>query len=319
MKRICYAFAALGLTLSVTCYAEETTNTKSSFTHLDKIVAIVNREAITQSELTKEMEEAKKHMEHANQPIPSPPEFKKLVLDNLIAKNLQMQLIHSKGIKVSNEDLDQAVQSVAKANKISVEQLKTALEQSGVNFDQYKAQIHDQLLLQKLQQEAVVKTVTMKPEDVTEFVRKNKDKFNQYNAYHVIDIALPTPDTSTNQVEALRKQATEISNQLKNGKDIDEVIKEHPLAEKNDLGWGALPEFPSLFQSRIAAMRVNTTSAPLQAPNGFHVLKLVEAKGENLKPSEKDLKNLAFQQKVSEAVKEWVQKLRDDSYVKIMN
>lgn len=318
MKRIFTLILVLGLSVSMTSFAEEQVNTKPSFTRLDKIIAIVNREIITQSNYNKELEQLKKQAEHTNQPLPPENQLKKMVMDNLIAKSLQMQLAKSKNIKVTDEDLDKAFKTIAKANNITIDQLKEALKQTGVSWDEYKVQIHDQLMLQKIQQEEIAKTVTLTPEDVIKFKRENRDKFSQYNSYHIIDILLPVAETS-NQTQDVKKQATEMVQKLQATKEVEDVLKQYPTAEKNDLGWRSIGEMPSLFQSRVAAMKVNNVTSPFQAPNGFHILKLLDAKGEGMAPSENDIKNMTFQNKINAAIKDWVKKLRQDSYVKIMN
>lgn len=298
----------------------QTSSTNTSFTRLDRIVAIANREVITQSQLNKELEHAKKQFEQANQPLPPQAELRTKVLDALIAKNLAMQLCKKRGITASDEDVNKAINNILKMNKIDLTQLKHALEQQGMSFDTYKQTLTDQIAMQKLQQEEVAKNITVTPEDVKKFIRENKSKLNSYNAFHVIDIVMPISDNATNtQIDSLRKQASEVGSLLQKGKSVEEILKQYPYAQNNDLGWRSLGEFPSLFQAKVAALNVKSVSSPIQAPNGFHVLQLLEAKGENPKLSDADLKNLAFQQKVSAGIKEWTDKLRKDSYVKIMN
>lgn len=320
MKRIFTLFIFFGLFFSIVSYAEDAANNKPTYTHLDKIIAIVNREVITQSELNKEIELAKKQFQHTDQPMPPEDVFRKEVLDHLIAKSLQMQVARSKGINVTKEEQDKAIESIAKSNNINVEQLKEGVAQSGMDFDQYKRQIAEQLLIQKLQQEEVAKNITITDEDVKKFKQENRDKINQYSAYHVIDILLPFSETADQgQINEIKNQASALSQQLQSGKEVDVALKQYPYAEKNDLGWRALGEFPSLFQSKIAAMRIHNVTTPIPAPNGFHILKVVDAKGQTVNPTENNIKNMVFQQKVSAAVKDWIQKLRNDNYVKIMN
>lgn len=320
MKKIYYAFFILGLIYSFNILGEETSSTKPTFTRLDKIIAIVNRDPITLSELDKEMDRAKKQFEQTNQPLPPPAQFRKEVLDNLIAKSLQKQLCQAKGINIKQEDVDKTVGNIAKANKLSLAQLKEAIEHTGLNYEDYLIQIKEQLALQKLQQEEVAKNVTLTPEDVKKFMRENKNQLTKYNAFHLVDVLIPVGESEpSNRITEVKKQATHLAQQLQVSKDFDVTLHQYSSAEKNDLGWRALAEVPSLFQSRVASMNINDVTAPIQAPNGFHILKLLDAKGENAKPSEAQLKGIVFQQKMQIAVKEWVQKLRNDAYVKIIN
>jgi peptidyl-prolyl cis-trans isomerase SurA len=321
MRRIYYIALLLGVLVSLNSHAQNAMS-NSPIKRLDKIVAIVEREAITQSELEGEMEKIKKQLEHFNQPIPSQAELRKQVLDVLIAKNLQLQIAKQQNIQVPEEDVNAAIESVAKNNKISVSQLKEAVERTGITYDEYHKQIREQIILQKVEQQELGKKVTLTPEDVKKFARENKAKFNQFSALHVVDILLPVDEKAGSaEKERAKKQATEIAKQLQSNKEkeVEAITSEFVNAEINDLGWRSLTEIPSLFQAKVAVMQVNGISPPLQAPNGFHILKLVEVKGQTIQPTETQLQNLAFQEKMAEAVKEWIKTLRNEAYVKIMN
>lgn len=300
--------------------AQSNASKSSGFTKLDKIVAIVNREVITQSQLNTEIDHVRKTMEQSNQPLPPPGELRSKILDGLIAKKLTLQLCESRNITASDDDVNKAIDKILKMNNIGLDQLKGALAQQGLTFDNYKKNLKDQIAMQKLQQDEVARTVTVTPEDVKKFVRENKDKLNGYSAFHVIDVVMPiTEAASTTQVDSLRKQANEVVTSLQKGKSIEEILKQYPYAQNNDLGWRSLGELPSIFQAKVAGMSVKSVSSPVQAPNGFHILQLVDAKGDNHKLSDADLKNLVFQQKMTDGVKEFTDKLRQESYVKIMN
>lgn len=317
-KIICTLFSILLLFPVIT--PAQTSAKSSNFTRLDRIVAVVNGEVITQSQLSKELERTKKHYEQSNQPLPPAGELRTKVLDALIAKSLTLQLCNKRGIKASDDDVNKAINNILKMNKIDMAQLKQALEQQGMSFDSYKKTLSEQIAMQKLQQEEVAKGITVTPEDVRHFVNENKSKLSGYNAFHIMDITMPIADNASNtQIDSLRKQANELSLALQKGKSLEEVLKGYPYAQSEDLGWRSMGELPSLFQAKVAEMHVKSVSTPIQAPNGFHVLQLLEAKGENPKLSEADLKNLAFQQKVSAGIKEWTDKLRKESYVKVMN
>lgn len=316
MNKIVKTSLLLSIFISLPAIAQTTETTKASFTRLDKIIAVVNREVITQSQFDQEMDRAVKQLQKTNQALPEPQKLRKEVLDHLIDKNLQMQLCKNKGIRVSDEDVNKAIQTIATGNRISIEKLKEAVTQTGVSYDEYKKQIQEQLLLQKIQQEEVAKTISFSEADVKKFMRDNKDKLNQYSSYHVVDIVFPCEEGAKN-AEQIKKQANDLSMQLQKENNLDVALKNYPYAEKNDLGWRQLPEMPSLFQAKIASLKINGATTPVPAPNGFHILKLVEAKGQGMTLTEKDAKNLAFQQKVTEAIKEWSKTLRKDAYIKI--
>lgn len=314
MKKFYFLFVSLGLLLSGYCLAQN----PSSFTRLDKIVAVVNTDIITQSQLNKEMATAKKQLEHEGGPMPSEKDLRKDVLDQMIAKNLQMQLAKAKDVQVTEADVDKVIANITKNNKMNLEQLKQALTQSDTNYTEFRSRIHDQIMMQKLQQQEVAKNVSVSPTEVKEFYRTNNGK-SQYNAFHLVDVLLPLQENAPQAKFAeLQEQARALIQALSKNEDIDDALKSYPTAEKSDLGWRAINEVPSLFQPKVASLRIKQMTPPIQAPNGIHILKLVDAKGENIKITEKDAQNMVFQHKMVEEIKLWVAKLRKDAFVKII-
>jgi peptidyl-prolyl cis-trans isomerase SurA len=285
---------------------------ESNVTRLDKIVAIANQDVITSSQLTKEMDHAQKQLERTNQPILAPAELRKQALNNLILKSLQLQLCKTTNIQVSEGDVDKAIANIAESNKLSVDQLKEVIKQTWLSMKQYTKELQDQMLIQKLQQEQVSKDFTFTPEDVKKFIRENKNKFNQYGAYHVIDLLVPITEHSTQEQTKVKKQASQLAAQFKATHDIDTLLTQYPQTEKIDMGWRSFAEYPSLFQQSLSTMKLNDVSAPIAAPNGFHVLKLIETRGETAELSDKDMKNLAYQEKAQKFVKEWLLTLRQN-------
>lgn len=303
MKKI--LFLALCVTLLFS--AASRANTNGDFTRLDRIIAVVNTEVITESQLDNELGQAKKQMEHSNMPIPSDGELRKKILDHLIDKALQVQLAKQKNIKVSNTELQTAIENIAKQNHLTLDQLKPALEQSGLNYSEFQARIQEQIMLQRLQQQEVVsKNVNITDEEVNAYLHKNQGRMQNYSAFHVLDM-----------IAANEKQAQLVTKNLQSNMSMEDITKQTG-AQNNDLGWRALTEFPSIFTTQIASMRVGEVSKPIHAPNGYHVLKLLDAKGDKVKLTKKDAQNLVFQTKASEAVKKWLEDLRKTAYIKIV-
>lgn len=290
----------------------------SSVTKLDRIIAIVNNDVITQSELNQEILQAKKQAQHTNSPLPPEGEIRKQVLNHLIDKNLQMQLARSKNIQATDQDIDTALNNIAKQNNMSLAQLKQALANSGTDYTEFRNRIHEQLLLQRLQQQEVVsKNLGITDQEVTEYMRKNQGK-HQYSAFHVIDILIPVAEVSSqDQMKSAQQRADTIAKNLRHGNSMD--TSKEPGIESNDLGWRTGPELPALFVTQIEALNKGGVTAPVKAPNGYHVLQLIDAKGEEIKLTKKDAQNLAFQKKAADAVQKWLQELRGSAYIKVMN
>jgi peptidyl-prolyl cis-trans isomerase SurA len=322
MKKIYGAlllFLSVSLTLDIFAETKPVVHKAASFTPLDKIIAIVNNEVITQSQLNDEIAQEKKQLQRANTPMPSDKEIHSKLLDQLIVKKLQLQLAKARNIQVTDADLDKAIDNIAKTNHLNLAQLKQALEQTGIEYPQFRARIREQILLSRLQQQEFAKTITLTSAEVKDFLRKNQGKMNSYNAFHLIDMVLPISDaTATAQITGLRQQAQTVAQKLQHGARQEDIVKQFSSLQSNDLGWRTLADLPPIFTEKLPTMNIGTISNPIQAPNGFHILKLVDARGESAKLTEKDAQNLIYQRKVTEKTQEWLKELRKTAYVKIL-
>ena len=320
-----YFFSALLFwAFSFPSYASITTTA-----HLDKIVAIVNGDVITQSELNKRMTMLSHQMAGVNSTTPKPSALRKLALDSLIDTLLQVQLAGRGGIQISDTEIDNVISNIAKNNHLTVEQLKQTLqEHEGLNFKEYREQLRDQILIGRVQQQALGRDVAVSEQEIQKVLR-NPPKINN-NApaqYHVADILIALPDNaSPDQIKAATATAHKVSTKLKQETDIEKVIKEFDTpkqqVQSTDLGVRKIDELPPLFAQEIAKMQVGQSTAPIKAPNGLHVLKLLEAQGappQNLKFTKERAQEFVFQQKLEKKLKPWLKELRDAAYVKIIN
>ncbi len=146
---------------------------------LDQMVAVVNDDLITRSELSKAVQVAKAQMAQSQNGI-SPPDktIEKQVLDQLINKKLQLQVVEAAGIKIPDAEVDKAITNIATQNNVSVEQLYEHVKQTGQTPASYRSDIREQIAMQRLQQHEVSKQVTITPDEGTAFRPSNA--FTQY-------------------------------------------------------------------------------------------------------------------------------------------
>jgi len=311
-----FLFAIMGGTFS-SAQAEQNNEA------LDQIVAVVNDDVVTKSELNKAMTIAKMQISQEHLPTPAETVLTKQVLDQLINKKLQLQIAKQVGITIPDDLLDQTIGRVAKQNNISIEALYQQLSHEGMTKTSYRDEIREQLTLQKLQQQEVVSHITISPEEVTAFMRSRVWQSNESKEYHLEDILIPLTDTpSSDEVIAAKKHALTIVDKLKQGQSFQKLAlaesgDKHAL-QGGDLGWRQLPEIPSAFAEYVTHLQAKEIAGPIQTPNGFHVIRLIAAR--NLAnaqgaPSKKQVEDLLLQRKFEEAVQNWVSKIRSQAFV----
>lgn len=285
---------------------------------LNKIVAIVNSDVITQNELDKRIILINHQSQASNSAA-----LRKQALDSLIDSLLQMQFAKSIGITISEAEIDNAISDIAKKNNLTVEQLKKSLlEYEGLNFREYREQIREQILLGRVEQQVLGKDIVVSEQEVQDVMRHPpKSTHNNIVAqYHVSDVLIELLNKDSSDI------AMKIATKLKQGADIEKTIQEYNINGQHitnqDLGIRKINELPTLFAKKIIGMQIGQTVGPIQAPNGLHVLKLLEAQG--IQPKEAQFtkdraQEFVFRQKLEKQLKPWLKELREAAYIKVID
>lgn len=297
--------------------------TKKAEQSLDGIVAIVNDDIVTKTELKHALKVAKMQFSQNANSLPEENVFQKQVLDQLINKKIQLQLAKQAGIKISDLDLDKTIENIAKQNNISTEALYNQLHNEGMTTVDYRNEMREQLTLNKLQQQEIINRITISPNEVNNFIKSQVWQTNGTKEYRLHDILIPISDTpSTEEITKAKDKASQVLARLKQGQKFREVAQsmsgdQHAL-QGGDLGWRILPEIPSAFTEQVAHMQEKELAGPIQTPNGFHIIRLSAvrisgSKKQNLKP--KEVEQMLLQRKFEEAMQNWVSKLRGQAFV----
>lgn len=296
MKKIVYVIFSIFVLLAMPC-------TFAAVETLNSVVAVVNQDVITQAELNTALVQAKQQLALSPNPNAySDAALRQMVLQQVIDQKLQLELAKNAKMSISEEQVNQAIAHIAKQNKLSVSELKDKLAQQNVKFSAYKKLIHDQLLVHQVQQSAVAGKVHVTDADLEAAKTMYASQMNTQQTFHVIDILADT-----------QAAAEKIAAQLKNGADIDKAAPN----QSTDLGWRTSATLPALFLDQLKNMKTGDISAPIQAPNGYHILKLLGTQGSSAAaPTKQQLQNIAYQMQFQKAVEKWMQEVRKTAYVK---
>jgi peptidyl-prolyl cis-trans isomerase SurA len=289
---------------------------------LDKIVAVVNDDVVTQSEYDSAMRIIKTQMSQQNMPMPGETALQKQVMDQLINKKVQLQVAKAVGINISDADLNNAVGKIAQQNNISDAELYSKIEQEGFSMVAYRGELREQMTIQRLQQQEVINHINVAPDEVNNFLTSKAWVSNSSNEYRLDDILIPVSDSpSTEELNKAKKYADNIIGKLKKGANFGTVAQTESASNAingGDLGWRSLAEIPSAFGDEVINMKKNSVAGPIQTANGFHVIRLVDVRNTDAKqqaPDRKQVESLLMQRKFEEAVQNWVSKLRGQAYV----
>lgn len=250
---------------------------------LDRIVAIVNKEVITLSELNDAVDMAQRELRRQGTPLPERSVLEHQMLERLILEKAQLQLAHSSGLRVDELQLDRAVQRIAENNKMTLADFRKALEGDGVSFDSWREQVRNQMLLTRLRQREVDDKVQVSDSELDLFLEqmKNRPEAVDYNLAHIL---IRVPDqASPERIEAARERAEKVLAEARAGRDFASLAASYSDApdalQGGALGWRNEDRLPQLFDAALAKMRPGDVSPVLRSPAGFHIVKLIDRRG----------------------------------------
>ncbi len=287
---------------------------------IDKVEIIVNSNVITSSQIATAMTQAKQQLASSHTPLPNEKALRKQVINNLIDQEIQRQMVARAGIKISDSQLNQAVLNIAKQNHMSLAQLKQAVETSGTSYAKYRKNIKEQMAFTQLQQQELVKNINVTDREVDEFIRNYKNVPQPNAEYHMEDIFVPLTDTpSPKEIAAAKQRAEKLLKQIQAGTNFRQLAAAQSSGSNalkgGDLGWKKLAEMPTIFADSLKTMKPGQVVGPIQAPNGFHLIKLTGIRNSNQKLTKNQVQQLIFRRKYGEALQTWMQKLRAGAYV----
>ncbi len=308
-------FALLLPCLSVTCVAAGADlvppTTTMPTVPINSVAAVINDTIITERDLNQEIREAKSQYLQHHMPIPSDKELRALILDNIIAKRLMLQIATQNHLEASDPEVNDAIAGIAKQSQLTLPQLKQKLAAEHISYDRFIKKIKEQIVLSKIQQQAVNGRIDITPEKLAKFKEKMA-KEQSMTEYHVTDYLIPlADDVSGSQKDAAHSSAEQLAQTLRQGKQPSAAVT------VNDLDWQPLAGIPDLFVTVIAKMRQGEVSAPVLAPNGYHVLRLLETRQTGRTIDDEQTRELMYREQYQATLKKWVDSLRNSSYVKV--
>ncbi len=276
MKRSIALFLIAG---AITCsaHAQLLTPAAAADQPLDRIVAVANDEVILQSELNDAVRSVQQQYAANPEQLPPADVLRKQVLDRLILMRLQVQKAQDQGIHISDADVNQAVNTVAQQNKITVAQLQAEVERTG-SFVQFRQQLADQITVQRLHESVVHDSVSVTDSEIDNLLQSPTYKAGEVHLGH-IQISIPGGADAA-AIQASQAKAEQAEAAIKGGMDFNAAAIRYSDAadalDGGDLGWRRLDDVPPAFAAAVTSMKAGDVSPPLRGPTGFHILKLFE-------------------------------------------
>jgi peptidyl-prolyl cis-trans isomerase SurA len=258
----------------------------------DFIVAVVNAEPITNQQVSAEVGRIQRQLAAERRAQPEPREIARQVLDQLISDRVLLQLARESGIKIDEPSIDQAEQSVASQNQLSVAQLRQQLQRENIDYPRFREQLRDQLLLSRLREREVDARVRISDAEVEQYLaeqqQRNSDPATQVlNMAHIL-VAVPEGASEAQQAE-LQAKAERILQRVRAGEDFAALAREFSDAPDRtnggQLGLRTADRYPPLFLEATRTLAPGGVSGLVRSGAGLHILKLIERRQPGLPPA----------------------------------
>ncbi|NCU01608.1 peptidylprolyl isomerase [Candidatus Macondimonas diazotrophica] len=299
---------------------------------LDRVVAVVNDGVVLRSELDNQIREIRARAAgQANGRLPPDDVLERQVLEQMIQKEIQIQLATRTGIKVSDDAVNQAIAGIARRNNMRLEDFIAAVEAQGLSYQALREDIRDDISIDQLRQREIARKIvvtdreianqleTLEGLDDTENGAEDKKMMvSETRARHI----LMRPSVVMDEAK-IRTTLADVRSQLVAGADFAELAKQYsedPTADQGgELGWlprgATVPE----FQQVMDALEPGQVSEPFRSRFGWHLVQVLERRQRDATDEalREQARQLVFQRKLEEATAAWVRRLREEAYVEI--
>ena len=248
---------------------------------LDQVVAIVDDDIILASELRESLETVRATLEAREMEIPEDEILVRETLDRLILDSIQMQLAVRYGVRIPDQQLDEAMTRLARQNGLTLEQFRVALEQSGQNYAMMREDLRDDLAIQRVQQGNVMRNINISEQEIDNFLNTEEGEAMTQPEYRVIQALLASSKNEPREeTKAKERYVDEVLASIQSGTPFEEAVSatEPYTFSGGDLGWRKLGDIPSMFAEVVPTLSMGEV-AKVQSSSGFHLVYLADALG----------------------------------------
>ena len=248
---------------------------------LDQVVAIVDDDIILASELQERVRGVRSTMESRGVEVPSDDVLIRETLDRLILDSIQLQLANRYGVRIPDQQLDEAMTRLARQNGLTLEQFRIALEQSGQSYAAAREGLRDDLAIQRVQQGNVMRNINISEQEIDNFLTTEEGEAMTQPEYQVVQALLSiSRGEDAAEIAAKESYVNEVLSNIQSGQPFEQAVSgTEPYAfTGGDLGWRKLGDIPSMFADTVPTLTVGEV-AKVRSSSGLHLVYLADAVG----------------------------------------
>lgn len=251
---------------------------------LDRVVAVVNNEVVTRLDLDEQVKVALQQLRRQGTPLPAQDVLERQLLERLVTSRVLVQTARETGLRVDDTQLQRSLERIAQENKLTPDAFRKALESDGVNFNRFRDEMRNEILIARLKEREVDSKILITDAEIDNYLKNQQNLGGKDDEYSLAHILVLVPEqASPEQIQAKRAAAEKALAQLKGGADFRQVsagVSDAQNAlEGGPLGWRPASRLPQIFVDSVKTMKVGDLSPVLRSANGFHILKLLDKRG----------------------------------------
>lgn len=255
---------------------------------LDEIVAVVDDDVITRSELDRATQSIAKQIEAGGNQLPPKSVLESQVLERMIIQQVQVARAEQIGIRVSDAEVDAALNNIARQNGLSLADMKAAIEKDGFSFADFRQDMKRDLQTERVRYAYSNSQVKVSDHEIDLFLADNQLDQGEAELQHIL-IAVDT-DSNTESVQKAKQKAEQIRQQIVDGENFSVLASQFSDGQKaldgGRLGWRPINQLPPVFAEQVKTMSVGEVSQPIRSASGFHLLKVLDKRSQTEKKVE---------------------------------
>jgi peptidyl-prolyl cis-trans isomerase SurA len=248
---------------------------------VDRVVAVVNSEAITELELEQRVRAISRRLRSQGTTLPPESELQRQILERMIVDRAQVQAAAENGIRVDDAAIDRAIGRIAQESKISVAQLRERVESEGTSFGMFRQELGAEMAIGRIREREVEAKIQVSEPEIDAYLAEQASAPGGTAQYNIAQILVRVPeDASPEVVERALRRAQAVEREARAGADFARIaanVSEGVEALAGGvIGLRPADRLPPLFVEAVAPLAIGDVSPVLRSPAGFHVLKLLE-------------------------------------------
>ena len=314
----------LGLLVSCPCLTALPADAKI----LDQVVATVNEDLITQSELNEGVELYMHQLDKMQNRSLSDMERKSIerrMLEEIIDKTIMENYAQDMGIGATKEEIDRAIEDVIVRANITQTQLQQALERDGIRYEEYRDQIQNQIIKAKLIHREVGSRIEIKEAEIESYYLDHPEEFSTEEGVMLRHVLLPLPPKpDPTVIEENRKKALNIQQEIQSGMPFEEAAAKYSLdttaAQGGRLGFFRKGDMNPEMEQAVWALKEGEVSGPIRSQIGIHLIKLEEKTSGEPRPLEKvreTIREKLYEEAAERQFEDWRKELRKNAHIEV--